>query len=134
MAIVSVKVKGDVAKVKDRLELMLEKHKLGFLDKYGKMGVEALSAATPKASGITADSWYYVIERSEGEVRLEWHNSNMAGIEGRYQIPVAVLIQYGHATRNGGYVTGIDYINPAMRPIFEQMAHKIHKEMEVCLG
>ncbi len=90
------------------------------------MGVAALSNATPKESAETANSWYYEIQQRPGYFAIHWLNSN---VEDPGRIPVAILIQYGHGTRHGGYVQGIDYINPAMRPIFDQMAADVWKEV-----
>jgi len=90
------------------------------LERYGAKGVEALRSATPKDSGLTANSWYYVIE----DGGISFYNSNTQD-----GVPIAILIQYGHATRNGGYVQGIDYINPALRPIFEELAEECGKEL-----
>ena len=95
------------------------------LDKYGREGVEALKQATPRDTGLTAESWSYEIHWSKKEFSITWTNSNMT----EYNIPVAILLQYGHATKNGGYVTGIDYINPAIKPIFDKMANEAWKEM-----
>lgn len=95
------------------------------LDHYGKLGVEALKNATPIDSGETVSSWYYEIEKGDKDVTLRWCNSNVVG----YNCNVAVLLQLGHATRNGGYVEGIDYINPALRPIFEDIANKAFEEV-----
>lgn len=90
-------------------------------ERYGAKGVEALRSATPKDSGQTADSWSYTIE----DWGISFTNSNIKG-----GCPVAILIQYGHGTKNGGYVEGIDYINPALRPIFEQIANECWKEVK----
>lgn len=96
------------------------------LDKYGKMGVEALRAATPKDTGKTADSWYYTIEEDEhGDLKIVWANSNVTD----RNIHVAILLQYGHATKNGGFVKGIDYINPAINSVFQKMADEAWKEV-----
>ena len=97
------------------------------LAKYGRMGVKALEEATPKDSGETAKSWYYTIEHDKVNktYSLNWYNSN---VENDW-FPVAIMLQYGHATRNGGYVKGMDYINPALRPIFEQLADDAWKEV-----
>lgn len=96
------------------------------LDKYGKMGVEALRAATPKDTGKTADSWYYTIEEDEhGDMKIVWANSNVTD----RNIHVAILLQYGHATKNGGFVKGIDYINPAINSVFQKMADEAWKEV-----
>lgn len=98
------------------------------LDKYGKMGVDALKAATPKDSGLTAESWYYVIEHDNinSTFTINWYNSNV--IDGWCNI--AVLLQYGHATNNGGYVQGHDYINPALKPVFDKIAQDAWKEVK----
>ena len=94
------------------------------LERYAKEGVEALREATPKDTGITANSWYYKIERSDDRIAIVWSNSNIVN-----GVPIAVILQYGHGTRNGGYVAGIDYINPAMKPIFDRIAARAWGEV-----
>ena len=94
------------------------------LSRYGSLGVSALSNATPVRSGLTAESWYYEIVERKGYYSIRWHNRNMH--EGR---PIAILIQYGHGTGTGGYVQGRDYIMPAIRHIFDQMAEEAWKEV-----
>lgn len=94
------------------------------LRKYGEQGVAALSAATPRRTGTTAESWSYKIIRRGSATSLVWTNSNAP-----YGVPVAILIQYGHATRGGGYVEGIDYINPALRPVFNNILQQIDGEV-----
>lgn len=94
------------------------------VEKYARDGVAALSAATPTDSGTTANSWNYEIRFGRGTVNIYWTNSNLSD-----GIPVAILIQYGHGTRNGGYVQGVDYINPALRPIFDQIADSVWREV-----
>lgn len=117
--------KGDFKKTFDFLR-KAEKLDLNDLMKYGRMGVEALQAATPKDTGRTADSWYYEInKRADGTISLDFLNSNL----GDGWAPIAILIQYGHATGNGGYVEGRDYINPAIQPIFDEIARSIWKEV-----
>lgn len=101
-------------------ELDLDK----ILDHYGKEGVDALARATPKATGKTAASWSYEVRRGKDTISIVWKNSNI--VDG---VPIAVVLQYGHATRNGGYVEGVDYINPAMRPIFERIAARAWGEV-----
>lgn len=94
------------------------------LDRYGKMGVDALARATPLESGATANAWGYRIFRSRSTTGIEWYNSNEN--EGAN---VAILLQYGHGTGTGGYVSGQDYINPAIRPIFDRIADDIWKKV-----
>jgi hypothetical protein len=108
------------------LQRVKNREQFRVLQKYGAMGVAALSNATPKESAETANSWYYEIQQRPGYFAIHWLNSN---VEDPGRIPVAILIQYGHGTRHGGYVQGIDYINPAMRPIFDQMAADVWKEV-----
>ncbi len=108
--------------------LFLEKTsklKLENLATYAQEGVDALSSATPVDSGLTADSWYYKITERGDSVVIEWLNSNL----GDGWAPIALLIQYGHATGTGGYVEGIDYINPALRPIFDKIEKKVWREV-----
>jgi len=88
--------------------------------RYGAQGVEALRSATPKDSGLTANSWFFTIE----DWGIGFNNSNIQN-----GFPVAILIQYGHGVKGGGYVQGIDYINPALRPIFDQIAEACWKEV-----
>ncbi len=95
------------------------------LDKYGKKGVNALASATPKDSGKTAGSWSYEIIVEDGTYTIQWNNSNV-----NKGVNIAIILQYGHGTGTGGYVAGKDYINPAVRPIFEQMADTIWKEVK----
>ena len=116
--------KGDFSKLNRFLEKIREAIKLGILDRYGRLGVEALSAATPVESGLTAGSWYYEIERSGGSVSIQFKNSNV-----NKGVPIAVILQYGHGTGTGGWVQGRDYINPAMRPVFDKIADEAWKEV-----
>ena len=95
------------------------------LEQYGQQGVEALKFATPRNTGKTAESWSYEIVKEPEKISIIWRNDNLTD-----GIPVAVLLQYGHGTRNGGYVEGIDYINPAMRPIFERIAARAWGEVK----
>lgn len=121
---ISFKQTGDFSKVNKFLEKVKEVFHTGDLDKYGKMGIDALRAATPVNTGKTASSWYYEIERINGSASIVWKNSN--NNEG---VPIAIILQYGHGTGWGGYVQGIDYINPAMRPVFEDIANQAWKEV-----
>lgn len=105
---------------------MQQRQQFRVLHKYGPIGVAALQEATPKDSAETANSWYYEIVDKPGYFAIHWLNSHIVNPG---QIPVAVLIQYGHATGNGGIVQGVDYINPALRPIFDQMVVDMWKEV-----
>ena len=94
------------------------------LDSYGVKGVEALRNATPKDTGLTANSWSYKIEKSNNNITISFENSNIND-----GVPIAIILQYGHGTRNGGWVEGYDYINPAIRPIFDELAKAAWKEV-----
>lgn len=94
-------------------------------DKYGKLGVEYLRQSTPRDTGLTAESWYYEIEKSDGNVSIIWKNSNLV----KGAVSVAMLIQYGHLTKNGIWLEGTDYINPATKKVFNEMKNDIRKEM-----
>jgi hypothetical protein len=94
-------------------------------ERFAEEGVQALRMATPKDSGMTADQWYYEIEEKDGATTIWWSNRNI--VDG---FNVAVGLQYGHGTGNGGYVEGIDYINPALKPIFDKLAEASWKEVQ----
>lgn len=94
------------------------------MNKYGQLGLDALIAATPVDSGLTASSWAYRIKRDASGATIEWYNTR--NVDG---VPIAVILQYGHATKDGHFVQGIDYINPAMRPVFEAIADDAWKEV-----
>ena len=93
-------------------------------DALGKEGVAALASATPVDSGQTANSWYYEVTRTKTGVTISFHNSNIQN-----GVPIAIILQYGHGTRNGGWVEGRDYINPAIQPIFDKIAEKGWREV-----
>lgn len=116
--------KGSFNNIEKYLNRLRTQNLSSILDKYGELGVNALSNATPVDSGQTANSWYYTIKQRKGYYSIRWHNRNNENGK-----PVAILIQYGHGTRNGGYVQGRDYINPAIRPIFDQMVSDFWKEV-----
>lgn len=121
---ISFRQKGDFSNLSSFLERAKESINLGDLDRYGKEGVQALSSATPVDSGVTASSWYYEIDRNNGSVSISFHNSNINN-----GVPIAIILQYGHATGNGGWVEGRDYINPAIQPIFDEIANNAWKEV-----
>ena len=116
--------KGDLKKTDTFFRKMLKMDLDSILNKYGKEGVDALAAATPRDTGKTAESWGYEIHGSGSSRTITWTNSNI-----NKGVSIAVILQYGHGTRNGGYVQGIDYINPAIRPIFEKIAESAFKEV-----
>lgn len=124
MGVVSFKHRGNFNNLdrflKGAAKLDLER----ILQSYGEEGVRALSSATPIDSGDTAGSWGYKIQRNRASYSIIWTNSNVN--EG---IPIAILIQYGHGTSNGGYVQGRDFINPALQPIFDQIANSVWQEV-----
>lgn len=121
---ITFRQKGDFSKLNRFLERAKETVKLGDLDRYGREGVAALASATPVDSGKTASSWYYEISRTSEGVSISFKNSNI-----NKGVPIAIILQYGHATRNGGWVEGRDYINPAIRPIFDRIANDAWKEV-----
>lgn len=116
--------KGDFEKLTSFLERTKEIVNLGTLNKYGREGVAALSSVTPVDTGKTASSWYYRIDRRKNSVAVTFHNSNIQN-----GTPIAIILQYGHATRNGGWVQGRDYINPAILSIFDNMVDSAWREV-----
>ena len=121
---ISFKHTGDFSKTTKFLERAKRGDYLKVLDKYGKEGVKALSSATPVDSGTTANSWSYKIEKGNRSAKISFLNSNV-----NKGVPIAIILQYGHGTRNGGYVQGRDYINPAIQPIFDRIANEAWKEV-----
>lgn len=122
---IEVKQKGNYNKTENWLNKLSKAQFLKHLDNYGQIGVQALRESTPIDTGETANSWGYEIEMNGDSATIIWTNSNVE--KGWFN--VAVMIQYGHGTRNGGYVHGIDYINPAMRPVFEQIVKDMWMEV-----
>lgn len=121
---ITLKQRGNFDKLTSFLERIKEPFNMGILNKYGMKGVEALREATPKDTGKTSESWSYKITRENDIVKLSFLNSNR-----NQDVPIAIILQYGHGTKNGGWVEGIDYINPAMQPLFEELAKEIWKEV-----
>lgn len=116
--------KGNFSKTNRFLKQAMRRPYLHLLDKYGQRGVDALAAVTPKDSGNTAGSWVYDIAYDKSGISIVWSNTNV-----NKGVNIAVILQYGHGTRNGGYVEGIDYINPALKPIFDELANEAWKEV-----
>lgn len=121
---IKVKHKGDFVKFTRYLKKVSKAARFKDLDKYGQEGVAALAAATPVDTGLTARSWYYKIADENGKISISFFNSNIQN-----GVPIAVILQYGHGTRNGGWVEGVDYINPALKPIFDKIADRAWKEV-----
>ena len=121
---ITFRQKGDFSKLSKYLERVKEAAKVGVLDKYGQTGVAALSSATPVESGLTAQSWYYEIEHTKSSAVIRFLNSNV-----NKGVPIAIILQYGHGTGTGGWVEGRDYINPAIQPIFDNIAKDAWKEV-----
>lgn len=124
MSFIGFEHSGNLTKTERFLNKMLKLTGSSLFDKYGEIGVEALRANTPQRTGNTANSWYYEIEHSVGSTKISWNNSNE-----NKGVLIAVLIQYGHGTRNGGYVQGVDYINPTMKKVFDQIANNLWEEV-----
>ncbi len=122
--LIKITQKGSFNKTETWLRKMKEQDRLAILNKYGSLGVNALSNATPIESGLTAESWFYTIEQRPGYYSIRWHNSHVED-----GIPIAVILQYGHGTGTGGYVQGRDYIMPAIRPIFDQIVAEAEKAL-----
>jgi len=121
---ISFRQKGDFS----NLTRFLEKSKNGVnipgLERCAQEGVNALASASPVDTGLTAKSWYYEIKEEKGSIVISFHNSNVQN-----GVPIAVILQYGHGTGNGGWVQGRDYINPAIQPIFDQILNNAWKEV-----
>lgn len=121
---ISFRQKGDFSKITRYLQRVKDEVILEILNRHGREGVVALASATPVDTGLTANSWYYQVERNNGKYSLAFYNSNIQN-----GVPIAVILQYGHGTRNGGWVQGVDYINPALRPIFDKIANEAWREV-----
>lgn len=121
---ISFRHQGDFSKSTKFLEKSKGVVKLSNLDRFGREGVAALASATPLKTGLTANSWNYKIERTKESVTISFNNTNIQN-----GVPIAIILQYGHGTRNGGWVQGRDYINPAIQPIFDKIADDAWREV-----
>lgn len=121
---ISFRQKGDFSSLTNYLQRAKNITKTSNLDRFGKEGVAALSSATPVNTGLTANSWYYEIKHEKGSATISFHNSNIQN-----GVPIAIILQYGHGTNNGGWVQGRDYINPAIQPIFDKITNEAWKEV-----
>jgi len=124
MSMIEITQKGDFSNTERWLARMKDSQRMSVLNKYGSLGVNALSNATPSESGRAAASWYYSIVQRPGYYSIRWHNSD---VEDGFH--VAVMLQYGHGTGTGGYVQGRDYIMPAIRPVFDQIVAEAMREV-----
>lgn len=115
--------RGDLTKTDSFLK-RCRKIKYTDLDKFGRQGVEALSRSTPVDTGLTSKSWYYKITQDKRSVSIGWYNKNVNN-----GVSIAIILQYGHATGTGGYIQGVDYINPSIRPIFDKIEEEVWKEV-----
>lgn len=122
---ITFRQKGDFSKTFAYLKKVQRGIDIKTLEKFGEEGVAALTAATPKDTGLTASSWKYGIQQSKESITVSFYNTNIQN-----GVPIAVILQYGHATKSGYWVEGIDYINPALKPIFEKMASKVWEEVK----
>lgn len=111
---------GSFDNVERFINSMKKEEAFKFLDAFGRQGVVALANSTPVDTGLTSNSWDYEIIKNNGRYSIIWTNTNV-----ETGVPVAILIQYGHATKDGGWVEGIDYINPAIRPLFKKIADQV---------
>lgn len=121
---IRIRTRGDFSRTNRFLRFLQKKEHLKILEKYGEKGVRALSNATPIKTGKTASSWSYEIHYGIGSASIVWKNSNI-----NENVNIALILQYGHGTGTGGYVVGLDYINPALRPVFDTIADKVWAEV-----
>lgn len=121
---ITVKTSGDWKKTDNFLQKAAMKMRYPILDQFGKAGVEALSNATPVDTGATAAAWRYEIQNEKDGLTISFHNDNI-----NKNVNIAIILQYGHGTGTGGWVEGRDYINPAIQPIFDEMAEALWKEV-----
>lgn len=121
---VTIKHKGSFAKTEAFLKKASKSDINSVLNRFGQKGVEALRRNTPVDSGLTSESWSYEISKTSNGYKIYWKNSNI--VDG---VPIAVILQYGHGTGTGGYVEGVDYINPALKPVFDDIADSAWKEV-----
>lgn len=121
---IKVKSNGDFSKTISFMNKAKKVVNLRGIEKYAQEGVNALKAATPHDTGETASSWSYEIKKTNNSITINFNNSNIVN-----GVPIAIILQYGHGTRNGGYVKGRDYINPAIQPIFDKLTNDAWKEV-----
>lgn len=121
---ISITASGSTKRTSSFLDKLLRGDPYSGLETLAQQGVNALQAATPVDSGLTANSWGYEIEKSNGSVKITWINTHtVSGVN------IAIILQYGHGTGTGGYVSGRDYINPAIKPIMDKIADEVWKKV-----
>ena len=123
--VVTIKTKGSFKNFLSFSDKMLKRDYVKVLNRYAKSGLEALKANTPVDTGKTRDSWYYEIIQDKQGIKIVWKNSNVTS----YGTPIVLFIQYGHYTKSGTFIQGIDFINPALKPIFSKIADNIWMEV-----
>lgn len=123
-SMVTFRYKGDWKKTEKWLDSSQKYSPMQLLKEYGEAGLMALSLATPIDTGETANSWTYKVTNNGDSYSIIWSNSNI--VKG---VPIAIILQYGHGTRNGGYVQGMDYINPALKAVFTRFTEELDEEM-----
>lgn len=121
---ISFRQKGDYVKLTRYLQKMKKSVRLNNLEKYGREGVAALASATPVDTGLTANSWFYEITKENNVIRISFNNSNVQN-----GVPIAIVLNYGHGTRTGGWVQGREYIEPAIQPIFDKITNDAWREV-----
>lgn len=122
---ITISSKGDFKRSFKYFKGLQDAAKIRKLEAFGEKGVQALASATPVDSGLTADSWSYDIQHSDAQTTLTWYNTHV-----NKGVNIAIILQYGHGTGTGGYVEGVDYINPALKPIFDEIAREVWEEVK----
>lgn len=130
---IKVNVTGNFNRTEKYLRGIASKDYRSILEKYAKKGLKALIDATPVDTGVTAESWGYKIQNDKDGVTIEWYNINTIDgyAYGGQGTPIVILLQYGHGTGGGGYVEGYDFINPAIRPVFDELSQELWEEVKI---
>jgi hypothetical protein len=122
--LITISSKGSFSNTEKFLKRSIISNYNSIFEKYGKEGVRLLSSATPVDTGKTSESWTYEVKKSKSGISIEWSNSNVVN-----GVPIAIIIQYGHATQNGAYIQGQDYINPVIKPLFDKLTDNLWKDV-----